>query len=89
MRTTQYLSLRHTAGAIIALAVSTILATGFMPASAKKLSWDEAARIKKADYHFLEARRLSAIHAPSADYYTTSRRAVELNPGDIDAEAEF
>lgn len=71
------------------MAVSAILATAFMPASAKKSSWDEAARINKADYHFLEARRLSAIHAPSADYYTTSRRAVELNPGDIDAEAEL
>lgn len=89
MRTTQYLSLRRTAGALAALAVSAILATAFMPASAKKSSWDEAARINKADYHFLEARRLSAIHAPSADYYTTSRRAVELNPGDIDAEAEL
>ncbi len=87
--TAQYHSLRRMVGALIVMAVSAILATGYMPALAKKLSWDQAARIKKADYHFMEARRLSAIHAPSADYYTTSRRAVELNPGDLDAEAEL
>lgn len=73
---------------MVAMLAAIAAGTGIVSVSASKRSWDEEARLRKADYIFMEA--LSALGAERYDdYYRLLDRAYGLDTASIDISAEW